>query len=155
MKKLTALVLTALFLVLVCVLSLVGCSQQQNTSEENSNEQINSEPNESSVSSTQINSEPNEPNESSQASVYVVEIWDRSIREGLAVATAEEKFWEDETNEYYFPNIISHHVMVEDNTGRTVDVKTALEEGLITVEDLDTYGIGYFAEPKNKTVSNT
>lgn len=155
MKKLTALVLTALFLVLVCVLSLVGCSQQQNTSEENSIEQINSEPNESSESSTQINSESNEPNESSQASVYVVDIWDRSIRECLLVNTAIEKFWEDEANEYCFPNMISHYVMVKDNTGRTVDVKTALEEGLITVKDLDTYGIGYITEPKNKTVPNT
>ena len=63
-------------------------------------------------------------------------------------AEAEEKFWEDETTEYYFSCIKSHYIIVMDNTGRTVDVVTALNEGLITIETLDNYGIEYYAVPK-------
>ena len=39
--------------------------------------------------------------------------------------------------------------MVMDNTGRTVDVVSALREGLITIIDLDHYGIEYFTNPKD------
>ena len=59
-----------------------------------------------------------------------------------------ELFYEDETNEYYFSCIKSQYIMVMDSTGRTTDVVTALNEGLITIEDLDYYGIEYFAVPK-------
>ena len=80
--------------------------------------------------------------------VFVVDIWDRAVEEQLPCDEALELFYEDETNEYYFSCIKSHYIIVMDNTGRTVDVVTALNEGLITVEDLDYYGIEYFTEPK-------
>jgi len=79
---------------------------------------------------------------------FVVDIWDRTKIEQLACNSALEKFWEDETAEYYFECIKSHYIIVMDNTGRTIDVVTALNEGLITIETLDKYGIGYAAKPK-------
>ena len=36
-----------------------------------------------------------------------------------------------------------------DSTGKTVDVVTALTEGLITIETLDSYGIKYDTRPKS------
>lgn len=79
----------------------------------------------------------------------MVDIWDRTITEPIACASALEKFWEDETNEYYFGCIKSRYVIVMDSTGRTVDVVTALKEGLITVETLDYYGIKYITVAKS------
>ena len=88
-------------------------------------------------------------NEVPGAGVHVVDIWDRTITEQIGCDTALEKFWEDEANEYYFGCIKSRYVMVMDSTGRTVDVVTALKEGLITVETLDHYSIKYITEPKS------
>ena len=82
------------------------------------------------------------------AKVHVVDIWDQTTREQISCASALEKFWEDETNEYYFSCIKSQYIMVMDSTGRIVDVVTALEDGLITIETLDYYGIGYSKQPK-------
>ena len=80
--------------------------------------------------------------------IFVVDIWDRAVEEQLPCDEAVEKFYEDETAEYYFSCIKSHHVLVLDSTGRTVDIITALNEGLVTIADLDYYGIEYFTEPK-------
>lgn len=82
------------------------------------------------------------------AVLHVVDIWDRAEEEQLPCDEALELFYEDEANEYYFSCIKSHYVMVMDSTGRTVDVVTALNEGLITIADLDRYGIEYYTEPK-------
>ena len=82
------------------------------------------------------------------AVVHVVDIWDQTMREQIACASALEKFWEDENAEYYFECIKSQYIMVMDSTGRTVDVVTALQEGLITIEALDHYCIGYGTELK-------
>ncbi|MBQ4040984.1 MAG: hypothetical protein IJC91_07610, partial [Oscillospiraceae bacterium] len=78
----------------------------------------------------------------------VVDIYDRAEEEQLPCDEALELFYEDEANEYYFSCIKSHYIMVTDSTGRTVDVVTALNEGLITIADLDRYGIEYYTEPK-------
>ena len=82
------------------------------------------------------------------ASRHVVEITDRTLTEQIACDTALEKFWEDDRAEYYFPCVKSQYILVMDNTGRNVDVVTALKEGLITVETLDYYGIGYITKQK-------
>lgn len=82
------------------------------------------------------------------ATRFVVDIYDRAEEEGLPCDEAMELFYEDDSNEYYFSCIKSQYIMVMDNTGRTIDVITALNEGLITIEDLDYYGIEYFAEQK-------
>ena len=93
------------------------------------------------------------------ATTFIVDIWDRTKAEqGDRTGTKEEPcdcadaielFYEDETTEYYFSCIKSHYVTVMDNTGRTVDIVTALNEGLATIADLDYYGIEYFTAPKN------
>lgn len=82
------------------------------------------------------------------ATTFIVDIWDRADEEQLPCDEALEKFYEDETNEYYFSCIKSHYIMVLDNTGRIVDIVTALNEGLATVADLDHYSIEYYTEPK-------
>lgn len=79
---------------------------------------------------------------------FVVDIWDREEEERLPCDEAIELFWEDDTTEYYFSCIKSQYVIVMDNTGRTVDIVTALSEGLATIADLDYYGIDYFTAPK-------
>lgn len=84
------------------------------------------------------------------ATTFIVEIRDRTKEEQLDCADAIEIFYEDETAEYYFSCIKSHYVMVMDNTGRTVDIVTALSEGLATIADLDYYGIDYFTAPKTR-----
>lgn len=82
------------------------------------------------------------------ATVHVVDIWDQTTREQIACALVLEKFWEDDKAEYYFECIKSQYIMVMDSTGRIVDVVKALEEGLITIETLDYYGIKYGTDPK-------
>ena len=88
------------------------------------------------------------PETQTGAEIYIVDIWDRAAEEGLPCDEALEKFYEDEANEYYFSCIKSHYVMVLDSTGRTVDIVTALNEGLATIADLDHFGIEYYTEPK-------
>ena len=82
------------------------------------------------------------------ATVHVVDIWDETTRAQIACDTALEKFWEDETSEYYFDCMKSQYIMVMDSTGKILDVVTALEKNLITVETLDYYGIKYRTAPK-------
>ena len=113
--------LTALLLILFCILGLVGCTAK----------------------------------EDNNAPTYVVDIWDKSEEEQLSFATALEKFYEDETSEYYFSSIKSQCIMVRDNNGRTVDIVTALNEGLATIADLDYYGIKYYKKPKNQANPTT
>jgi len=82
------------------------------------------------------------------ATVHIVEIKDRTKEEQLTYAEAEEKFFEDETTEYYFGVTKSRYIMVLDSTGRTADIVTALNEGYATIADLDFYGIEYHTKPK-------
>ena len=139
MKKLTALVLSV-----VCMLGLIGCS---NTSNEKPTDTI-----ETTALTTTTNTTVEQTENTDEipgGTVHIVDIWDQTTREQLLCASALEKFWEDETNEYYFSCIKSHYIMVMDSTGRTVDVVTALEEGLITIETLDSYGIKYDTKQKS------
>ena len=138
MKKLAAFVLS-----FVCVLSVVGCRPKTggDTSIETPVELNNPE--------KETEAQDKDPGETPEENVYVVDIWDKAEREQLDCDTAFEKFWEDETTEYYFSCIKSHYIMVMDSTGRVVDVVTALKEGLITIETLDHYGIQYSTEQKN------
>ena len=85
------------------------------------------------------------------ATTFIVDIYDRAEEEQIPCAEAMERFYEDETSAYYFSCIKSHYIMVADNTGRTVDIITALEEGLATIADLDAYGIAYYTELKSET----
>ena len=149
--------MTALCLLFVCLFCMFGCAstQQDNGIQEQNVEQGNIlEDKESLSPGTTIATNTTEEQaenlgEIPGAVVHVVDIWDQTKREQLICASALEKFWEDEANEYYFACIKSHYVLVMDSTGRIVDVKTALAEGLITIEMLNSYCIGYIAKPKN------
>ena len=79
----------------------------------------------------------------------VLSIVDHSLDDpDLAFATALEPIWEDDANVYSFPCIKSQFVTVYYDDGTEEDVKTALQSGWVTMEDLDTFGILYLTEPK-------
>lgn len=80
---------------------------------------------------------------------YLVSIIDRSEAEHLDVATAEEVFFEDETNRYIFPNIVSHYVIVTYSDGSSEPIIEALESGRASISDLNRFQIDYAVESKN------
>ena len=57
-------------------------------------------------------------------------------------------FYEDDEAIYYFSGFCAGDVVVMDNTGKTVDLASALAEGFATLETLDAYGIRYVIEMK-------
>lgn len=69
----------------------------------------------------------------------------------FAYDTAEEKFYEDENNEYFFGGIYSQYVIVHYTDGTQEDIVTALNAGRAAIADLDKFGIRYWAEPKAAT----
>ena len=132
----------ALLLALVCVLGLVGCSPQgpqDITIPTQNNEEI---------SRTDIQSESEQ-----DLQFEIVEIRDREKEEGLPCDTALEKFYEDESNEYYFSVIKSQYVVVTYNDGSSEDIVTALNADRITIADLDKFNIEYRIEPKACTIT--
>ena len=74
---------------------------------------------------------------------FIIEIRDRTEEEQLACAEAEELFYEDETNRYYFNVIKSHYIMVTYNNSNSEDIAAALNAGRATIADLDEFGIEY------------
>ena len=130
----------ALFLVLSCLLTLVGCSKA-----DMEKEAITPTGNIENTTATE-----NSENQSAETTVarFIVEIHDRAKEEQLACAEAEELFYEDETNRYYFNVIKSHYIMVTYNNGNSEDIVTALNAGRATIADLDEFGIEYHTEPK-------
>ena len=151
MKKMIAFVL-----ILTFALCPFGCAATRETDkmEKRNTERRNVSDNKESAATETIDNLNNAVGETEDLSeipgavVHVVDIWDQTAREEIACDTAEEKFWEDETNEYYFSCIKSRYIIVMDSTGKTVDVVTALSEGLITIKTLDSYGIKYDTRPK-------
>ena len=80
----------------------------------------------------------------------VVNIVDRTETEGLPTDTAFEKFYEDGDREYYFSTMKSRYVLVGYEDGSSEDIVTALEAGRASIADLDTFGIAYSVEEKDK-----
>ena len=138
----------ALLLALFCVLGLVGCSKADKENEAtpqtgNVESTIATENNEN------ISTETTEDlSEIPGGTRFIVEIHDRAKEEQLACAEAEELFYEDETNRYYFNVIKSHYIMVTYNNGNSEDIVTALNAGRATIADLDEFDIEYHTEPK-------
>ena len=138
----------ALVLALVCVLALFGCSKA-----DIEKEAITPTGNIKNTTATE-----NSENQSTETTVdrseipggtrFIVEIHDRAKEEQLVCAEAEELFYEDETNRYYFNVIKSHYIMVTYNNGNSEDIVTALNAGRATIADLDEFGIEYHTEPK-------
>ncbi|MBP3377796.1 MAG: hypothetical protein J6L96_03525 [Clostridia bacterium] len=73
----------------------------------------------------------------------VVSITDRTVAEMIPTDSALELFWQDEFCDYYFPSIRSEYVVVELLNGDSYYVKDALENGIITIKDLDKHNIQY------------
>lgn len=79
----------------------------------------------------------------------VLSIVDHSLDDpDRAFAMALEPFWEDDANVYSFPCIKSQFVTVYYDDGTEENVKSALQAGWVTMDDLDTFGILYLTEPK-------
>lgn len=108
----------ALLLVLVCILSLAACSNQQ-----------------------EIKDEPKEE----EADGY--EIVSIRKKNGI-VPTTLELFYSDRTTNYYFPNIESHLITVTYRNGEKENIIDAIKAGRATLADLDKFEIKYYAEPK-------
>lgn len=84
----------------------------------------------------------------------IVNIVDRTETEQLDFATAQELFFEDADNRYYFPHIISQYVIVQYADGTSEDIVSALETGKVVVKDLDRFGIDYITEPKMESLDS-
>jgi len=61
----------------------------------------------------------------------------------FACAEALEGFYEDDNYQYYFSCIKGKYIVVKYESGFQESVKDALKYGMITIEDLDYYGIEY------------
>ena len=81
--------------------------------------------------------------------MYVMQIIDRTVTEGIPTDTDLEKFWEDEGAEYYFPSIKSEYVIVVCSNDVIYTIKEALENGMVTVDQLTLYNIGYITVEKS------
>jgi len=83
-------------------------------------------------------------NTEEQAEPTVAEIIDRSDTEGIATDQATELFWETDGQEFYFPSIKSHLIIVRLTNGEELPVKEALEKGIVTLYDLGKSGIEFY-----------
>ena len=138
----------ALLLALSCVLGLVRCSKADKENEAtpptgNVESTIATENNENTSTET-----TEDLSEIPGGTRFIVGIHDRAKEEQLACAEAEELFYEDETNRYYFNVIKSHYIMVTYNNGNSEDIVTALNAGRAIIADLDEFDIEYHTEPK-------
>lgn len=80
----------------------------------------------------------------------VESIIDTAEEEGACFMCAEERFYEDDNYIYTFAEApMSQYIIVRYTNGSKQNVTEALEDGNITITDLDTYGIRYGAEPKH------
>ena len=70
-------------------------------------------------------------------------IVDITERDGLSIPAAIEKFYEDEYFKYEFGGIKSSYVECTFSDGSKMNVKEALESGMVTISDLDKYKIDY------------
>ena len=61
----------------------------------------------------------------------------------LPIPAAIEKFYEDENFVYKFGGIKSSYVECTFSNGAVMNVKDALASGMVTISDLDKYGIDY------------
>lgn len=86
---------------------------------------------------------------SAEAEITVTEI----IVTGQAIDEAIDVFYEDEYYEYLFGTLPQHeYVIVKYSDGSTQNVKEALNDGRITLSDLDKFDIEYLKDPKEYTL---
>lgn len=86
----------------------------------------------------------------------IVSIVDKTKENSFVTCdSALEKIYEDGKNEYYLNCIKSKYVVVKYENGYEEDVKTALKNGVITIEDLDIFNIDYIVQKKEKQYENS
>ena len=81
-----------------------------------------------------------------EQSYRVLEIVDLSNK--YSCAQALEKIYEDSNNEYYFSSIKSYYITVRYENMGEEKIKSALNKGHITLEDLRGFNIDYITRPK-------
>ncbi len=89
--------------------------------------------------------------EKNKINKYVVNIEDTSkTKSDFKCSNATELFYEDDSYEYYFECINSSYVIVTYYNDKKENVKQALENGKVTIKDLDEYNIKYIKKEKTK-----
>lgn len=81
-----------------------------------------------------------------EQSYRILEIVDLSSK--YSCAQALEKIYEDSNNEYYFSSIKSYYITVKYENMGEEKIKSALNKGHITLEDLKDFNIEYVTRPK-------
>lgn len=82
--------------------------------------------------------------------ITLTDIVDTSIRDNIATSDAMEEFYEDNVYIYEFGSIVSELIECTFSDGTVMNVRKALAEGVVSISDLDKYGISYFKKPKEK-----
>ncbi len=80
----------------------------------------------------------------------LVSIEDLTVRDGMSTASALEKFYEDDEYTYSFGSIKSEYIECTFKDGSKLNIRTALEKGLVNISDLDIFGILYKKEEVKK-----
>lgn len=80
----------------------------------------------------------------------VVNIIDKTNENNYACSMALEKIFEDNKNEYYLNCIKSEYIIVKYENGYQENVKEALKNGNIEIQDLDRFNIGYITQIKQE-----
>ncbi len=136
----------SIIIVLLCfVLSFcvfAGCEQAEESKTDISNSDI------SEISEEVSPESSDETSEVSKENAFII-----VDNRGDDWSDITDYFFQDDIYNYYFILWPMHeYIIVEYADGTTQNVKEALEDGNITIEDLDRFGIGYMKEPKD--VSN-
>lgn len=77
----------------------------------------------------------------------VVSIVDTTKTSDIGYDTALEKFYENETTQYYFDGIKSEYIIVKYSNGTEKNIKEAFENGDVAISDLDKFDIDYITTP--------
>ncbi len=133
-------------IVLLCFLfsfcAFAGCEQAEESKTDISNSDI------SEISEEVSTEASDEISEISEEEPFVI-----VDKRGSDWSTSIDCFFEDEEYLYYFGLSPMHqYIIVEYADGTTQNIKEALADGNITIQDLDRFGIEYIKEPKD--VSN-
>ncbi len=85
----------------------------------------------------------------------ILSVKDNSTKPGVYVEQAYEKIYEDEKNEYYFTTTKSGLVIVRYSNGTEKTVKQALNDGDLTIKDLQrVYGISVVTQPRTNRITS-
>ena len=82
--------------------------------------------------------------------LFITDIFDRTVYEGLATADALEVFYTDGEYDYYFTSIKSQYIDVYYSDGTIENIKDAIVAGRVALVDLDAFDIEYYKMSANK-----